>query len=221
MEAQQHFLLPSSVANAIAASSAPWGAFGVRRVPADGLYVIAEYTIKQRVRRPAMSRWLDEHCSRGASITSGVGFWYRAEPELNLSWDPVWRRRVSVPTEWFRDRINGWQQPGNATIPVLTHTEDDQAAPWRGWLVSKEIATPITLELVSETANIYADYPGAWPLERLRSALVTIVGVGSIGSASAQALTEYGVRRLALVDYDRLQFHNLARHKLLARDIGR
>lgn len=217
----QHLLLPGSVADAIAASGAAWGAFGVKRVPGDDLYVIAEYTVKDRVRRPAMSAWLENHCSRGASITHGVGFWYRAKPELNLSWDPVWRRRVSVPTDWFRARVNGWQQPGNATIPVLTYANADSTPAWRGWLLNKQAATPITIELVNESTNVYAAYAGAWPLERLAPHLVTVVGVGSIGSAAAEALLEYGVRRLALVDYDRLQFHNLARHQLTARDIGR
>jgi molybdopterin-synthase adenylyltransferase len=219
---RQHLLLPSSVGDAIASSGAAWGAFGVRRVPGDELYVIADYTVKEKVRRPAMSKWLEHHCSRASSLQPNIGVWYRVAPELNMSWDPVWRRRVSIRTDAFREQVNGWRQPGNATLPVLTVSISEGETPlWRAWLLNSEMTTPVSLEVVSESSDIYAIFTGAWPLDILASELVSVIGVGSIGSAAAEALIEYGIRRLVLVDPDRLQFHNLARHQLLAPDIGR
>jgi molybdopterin/thiamine biosynthesis adenylyltransferase len=55
----------------------------------------------------------------------------------------------------------------------------------------------------------------------LRGRRVTIVGVGSIGSAVADTLARAGIGTLALVDYDRLDQKNLARHILGDRDLGR
>ncbi len=127
-----------------------------------------------------------------------------------------------MPTESFRERVKGWRQPGNATFVALTYADPTSGAPiWRAWALSKKTVTPITVELVPETADIYFGMVGAWPLDALAIELVSIIGLGSIGAAVAEGLSEYGIRRLALVDYDRLQFHNLARHRLTARDVGR
>jgi hypothetical protein len=217
----QHLLLPSSVADVIAASGASWGSIGMRHLPGDDLYVIASYAIKQAVKRPALSQWLDSHSSRGASTHPGVGFWYRADPELNATWAPVWHREVSITTDAFRERVKAWQQPGNAIIPVLTYADSADAPSWRAWLLSKQAATPITLDVVPENADILFGLAGAWPLDLVANDLISIIGVGSIGSCAAEALAGYGIRRLALVDPDRLRFHNLARHRLSAGDIGR
>jgi len=221
MAPHPHFILPGSVADAMAVSGAPWGSFGVKYVPGEELYVISWYTRKQDVKLPASTPWLDSHYSRGASVNPGIGFWYRADADLTLSWEGIWHRRVSVPIDAFREHIRGWQAPGNATVPVLTVTEIDGAEVWRAWLINNEIASPLQLEVVSESTDIYSIYRGVWPLDLLAGELVTVIGAGSIGSAVAEGLIEYGIRKLALVDYDRLQFHNLARHRLLAKDIGR
>ncbi len=47
------------------------------------------------------------------------------------------------------------------------------------------------------------------------------IGVGSIGATAADALAGYGIGTLSLVDPDRLLSHNLIRHPLTARDLGR
>jgi Zn-dependent alcohol dehydrogenase len=51
-----------------------------------------------------------------------------------------------------------------------------------------------------------------WPVDTVAAATVTVVGAGSIGGATVQALAEYGVGRLLLVDPDHLLWHNLVRH---------
>ena len=60
-----------------------------------------------------------------------------------------------------------------------------------------------------------------WPIEALAEARITVVGVGSIGSAVGHALAMAGVGHLSLVDDDRLLWHNLVRHQSTRRDVGR
>lgn len=60
-----------------------------------------------------------------------------------------------------------------------------------------------------------------WPAADLADAHVVLVGAGSIGSAAARELAQYGIGTLSLVDHDRLASHNLVRHTLEARDVGR
>jgi hypothetical protein len=219
----QHILLPESVAFRIADSGAAWGAFGARMMADEGLVVIDEYEIKEKGHRQVPSRWLSEHISHHAPRQSGIGFWYRADDYLHMLWETISPRRVSIKSDSFREHINGWRAPGNLTVPVITfvHEPPEGVRRWCGWLVNKEMATPMTIEIVNESTDIYSLFGDAWPLELLAPDLVTVIGVGSIGSATAEALLEYGIRRFALVDPDRLQFHNLPRHRLLAYDIGR
>ncbi|MEV0352206.1 ThiF family adenylyltransferase [Nonomuraea sp. NPDC050680] len=60
-----------------------------------------------------------------------------------------------------------------------------------------------------------------WPVTDLASVTAMVVGVGSIGGAAATALAGYGLGRLLLVDPDRLLWHNLVRHVLPRRYIGK
>jgi molybdopterin-synthase adenylyltransferase len=60
-----------------------------------------------------------------------------------------------------------------------------------------------------------------WPVEDLSKVTVMVVGVGSIGGTATSSLAGYGLGRLLLVDPDRLMWHNLVRHVLPQRYVGR
>jgi molybdopterin/thiamine biosynthesis adenylyltransferase len=106
-------------------------------------------------------------------------------------------------------------------MPVLTWSPVENGnALWSIWWVSKEAATPGSLEVVTDAPPV-TDLSDAWPVEYLATASVVIVGVGSIGSVIAETLASYAVGELALVDPDRLLRHNLVRHRLGRRDLGR
>jgi hypothetical protein len=98
--------------------------------------------------------------------------------------------------------------------------EDLVGATWSAWWVSREEARPGWHEIVDDQLPI-DHLRGEWPVDELAETSVTIVGVGSIGSAVADALSGYAVGKLALVDPDRLLQHNLVRHRARAEDLGR
>jgi len=50
---------------------------------------------------------------------------------------------------------------------------------------------------------------------------ICIVGCGSVGSELSYALANAGVKQLTLIDDDRLEIHNISRHVLTLRDLGR
>jgi molybdopterin/thiamine biosynthesis adenylyltransferase len=62
-----------------------------------------------------------------------------------------------------------------------------------------------------------------WDLQdALRRSRVTVLGVGGVGSATAQSLAAAGVGRLRVIDPDRVELSNLNRQLLFtARDVGR
>jgi hypothetical protein len=59
-----------------------------------------------------------------------------------------------------------------------------------------------------------------WPLRDLTEE-VAVIGAGSIGSAAALALAMYGVRKITLVDDDRMLWHNLVRHQCTRHSVGK
>jgi hypothetical protein len=221
---RQQLILPSSIAEAIRATGANSGDFGVREFVGDGLIVVSGFGVANRYTKQVDSDWIDKHCSSGASYRPGVGFWYRAmTADLHQLWRALAARDVGVRTEAFREQVKGWGFPGEVGYPALTFTSDGASGQreWCAWQVTKDGVMPLEIEVVREDADLYTGLSDAWPLDTLERARVLVVGVGSIGSAAAEALQEYGIRRLVLLDPDRLWVRNLARHRLTERDIGR
>lgn len=76
-----------------------------------------------------------------------------------------------------------------------------------------------------EVIRLHADYDarlrGIFESDRLRAARVAVIGLGSGGSLAALMLARCGLGAVHLVDYDRLETHNIARHICGLDDIGR
>ena len=79
--------------------------------------------------------------------------------------------------------------------------------------------------VTAEVLRLHADYGartrGLFESDALADACVAVIGLGSGGSVVATQLARCGVGRLRLVDFDRLEVHNIARHVCGLRDIGR
>ncbi|QDT86361.1 ThiF family adenylyltransferase [Gimesia chilikensis] len=58
------------------------------------------------------------------------------------------------------------------------------------------------------------------PAEKLRSLTVTVIGVGAIGRQVALQLASLGVRRLQLVDFDRVEPTNITTQGYCKADLG-
>ncbi len=107
---------------------------------------------------------------------------------------------------------------GEKTI-LVTYCPD--GTPVRaGWLLTDDRAVPVDLDVLRpSTADPLPLLEPGWPLRDL-SGEIAVVGVGSIGSATALALAMYGVHRITLVDDDRLRWHNLVRHQTTRHAVG-
>lgn len=65
-----------------------------------------------------------------------------------------------------------------------------------------------------------AIYRGAEALEKLAAPLVTICGVGALGSHLADNLARQGFKRLRVIDRDRVEEHNVSTQLYGASEIG-
>jgi molybdopterin/thiamine biosynthesis adenylyltransferase len=215
-------LLPSSIATAIAHDGA-WGFLDLRHDQTEDLLVVDGYSEGERVRRHGLVDWVRHHYSANVASVPNSGVWYRADVELHNASLEAAARHVSVTIDAFRSHVRGMRAPdrNGGRFAITVAISDKGEIDFAGWVISAEAASRFPVEVVDETADLFAPLGGGWPREALDGKLLTVVGCGSIGSAAAEALSAYAVRNIALVDPDHLQQRNLARHRLLQRDLGR
>jgi molybdopterin-synthase adenylyltransferase len=216
-------LLPSSVADRIVASQDRWGRLNLRVDTGEQLAMVVGFSEQERILWPVTSPLVEGHYLRVADQVARGGLWYRARPELDSLWYATADRSARVTVDGFRELIlGGWQPlPVEGSVAVLTWTQIDGRPAWQAWWAARGGVTPADVHRIEEAAELFAPLVPAWPVGLLNGTLVTVIGVGSIGSAAAEALAAYAVGRLALVDPDRLLQHNLARHRAGIRQLGR
>ena len=77
------------------------------------------------------------------------------------------------------------------------------------------------LFLIPSEENLFSRSKGILEVGILKNKRVMIVGLGSFGSQIAIELAKAGVGSFALMDFDRVELHNLSRHTATVHDLGR
>ena len=75
--------------------------------------------------------------------------------------------------------------------------------------------------LIPSEENLFSRSKGILEVGILKRKRVMIVGLGSFGSQIAIELAKAGVGSFALMDFDRVELHNLSRHTATVHDLGR
>lgn len=130
---------------------------------------------------------------------------------------------AALSWEAFKSQLRGRVPPGARRGHYLTYAPDadDPVPTWLGWVIEGTAVRPFPVHVFREDRAPHEFLGAAWPLGSMTGKRVAVIGVGSIGSAAADALAGYAVGQIDLVDHDRLLQHNLTRHLLTARDVGR
>jgi molybdopterin-synthase adenylyltransferase len=222
-------VLPALYAERIAASGKNSGTLDVKWDDPEQLAVIDGFRAgREGTRRQGLSEVPGRHHFAQATLNPEMGLWFRVEPELHLVGSEAARRGAVTRLDAFRGHVVGgdWINPGKgySTLAVTVTTIPEMDEPhFVAWRLIPDIgaAEMIPVEVVDEAVDLFAPLTGAWPLEKLASKTLAVMGAGSIGSAASEALAAYGIRRLVLVDPDRLSTHNFARVRLHTADVGR
>lgn len=77
------------------------------------------------------------------------------------------------------------------------------------------------LSVIRIRSDLHARLKGILESDILANKAVTVIGLGSGGSVGALELAKCGVGQFRLVDFDRLETHNVARHACSLSDVGR
>jgi hypothetical protein len=207
-------ILASVQPERIRTSAAKWGRLAIRYERSDLILRVAgsSETTEEIVADPAL-RYVKANME---------GVWCRARDELHALHAWVARTSYPLPAKVFYAGLDAKPtllDADNATI-VVTHCVQGNRE-WAAWLLVSHEAVPLDVEVVDPPAtDPLPSLEPRWPLNDLTGE-VAVVGAGSIGSAAALALAMYGVRRITLVDDDRLLWHNLVRHQCTRDSIGK
>ena len=90
-----------------------------------------------------------------------------------------------------------------------------------GWCFSAPDGTPLTVQTFGLIDNLFSRNAGLFESRAMQRQYAVIVGCGSVGSLVARELAHAGVGRFYLIDDDVLKLHNVCRHQLGLRDLGR
>ncbi|MDR3695776.1 ThiF family adenylyltransferase [Mucilaginibacter sp.] len=82
-------------------------------------------------------------------------------------------------------------------------------------------ANSFEIKFIPEQSELYSRSKGLLETSVLKNKTVGIVGIGSGGSPIAIELAKAGVGRFVLIDFDRLELSNVARHVCGINDLGR
>ena len=79
----------------------------------------------------------------------------------------------------------------------------------------------IHIEIINIEQNLFKRLGGLNINSGLTGKIVTLIGLGSVGSTAAAQLVKAGITNLALIDPDHLELHNIVRHLCDLNDLGR
>jgi molybdopterin/thiamine biosynthesis adenylyltransferase len=221
-------LLPREALKHIMASDAQSGAIKVKRSRPDDLVLLSYVKVDETGYGITLSP-KTHPINQGEP--GGDGLWFKVPVDLHLWWLDLARRgdQFGVLRAEFAEHLpKVLPDPGASGYVVLTCAPGAAFPPFdavpvpefAAWWVTRDGIFGVRVDIEPSAIGM-TQIVQYWPIEELAKTTVMVVGVGSIGGAAVTALASYGVGRLLLVDPDRLLWHNLVRHTLPNRHVGR
>ncbi|MBM3879456.1 MAG: ThiF family adenylyltransferase [Verrucomicrobia bacterium] len=119
-----------------------------------------------------------------------------------------------------RAELGSAGMPFRQAVLSVFHWRNGSLAP-HACLCAPDRKVACDLRYVPAHSELYSRSRGLLEVEALERKRVVIVGLGSFGSQIAIELAKAGVGRFDLLDFDRLELANLARHTGRIQDLGR
>lgn len=143
----------------------------------------------------------------GAQQATGIGYEWENEQVIHLHFHPICHTFGITHTVSFA--LTNGKHEDSADIKV--NLTDDGTATVNGETVS----------IIPDRNNLYKRTKGLLEVGALADKRVLIIGLGSGGAPIAVELAKAGIGHFVLVDFDRIELHNLSRHICTVNDLGR
>jgi molybdopterin/thiamine biosynthesis adenylyltransferase len=161
--------------------------------------------------------------SRGIGATRQLwGRWVDGEDVLRLSLSSeLGAQQVGIwatEAEWAAEPDKVRQDVGALRLLAIVSSDFDRVTSYD----TREDPWPeVPIAIVRLVADYHRRHQGLFDVGYLAERTVVVVGAGTGGGQVAAQLARCGVGRFRLVDFDRLEVHNIARHVCDLGDLGR
>ena len=105
-------------------------------------------------------------------------------------------------------------------IIISISPENVSATAWQNDSNSGDLVE-IPVNMINLQQTLYKRLGGLHVKENIEDKTVTLLGLGSVGSAAAVQLVKAGINNLILIDSGQLKIHNIIRHVCDLSDLGR
>lgn len=149
----------------------------------------------------------------GSKCIKGIGELMDGEVvHVHMTEEPVRHLMGMMPVFFTADNMQMTEQG----IWILMTSDDAKA-----FYKTDDARYPLTLDYIPSRENIFSRSKGILEVGALNDKRVLIIGLGSFGSQISIELAKAGVGNFALMDFDRVELHNLSRHTATVHDLGR
>lgn len=98
---------------------------------------------------------------------------------------------------------------------------DNGALHKKGFVRENGAISSLQIQFVPDKSEMYTRSKGLLEVGALEKKRVLIVGLGSGGASIAVELAKAGVGKFSLIDFDRIELHNISRHIAGVNELGR
>ena len=158
-------------------------------------------------------------------VVQGLSYTWENENVTHLHVKPIAHSFGSVGKVFFmKEKYQSADfQPFNGDYRVIVKCDDNNVEDINlnierlddGQWTRKEFT------FIPSRSELFSRNKGILEVDTLASRRVLIIGLGSFGSQIAIELAKAGVGNFTLMDFDRVELHNLARHTCGTQDLGR
>lgn len=106
-------------------------------------------------------------------------------------------------------------------VVVCVCIEEGNKVKSRSFIIDKDESVEAVVKYVPRKSELYTRSKGLLEVGALESKKVLIIGLGSGGAPIAVELAKAGVGHFILIDFDRIELHNIARHICGVNELGR
>lgn len=158
---------------------------------------------------------IESFLNEDATLKVGVAYEWEDEGVVHLRTQPAIHGYGKRQTCLFVKSNNGILKEENSSIYVVF------VNPHNKKLTIKHQNNDFDISFVPSKADLYSRSKGLLEISVLSEKRVAIIGLGSFGANIAVELAKAGVGSFSLIDFDRVELHNLARHACGINDLGR
>ena len=122
---------------------------------------------------------------------------------------------------YLRDNNTHYSEKGYELGLYIMFLVEDGRVYKKGFAKSDGVVRELRVEYVPDKSELYTRSKGLLEVGALEKKHVLIVGLGSGGASIAVDLAKAGVGNFTLIDFDRVELHNISRHIAGVNELGR